>query len=89
MLLYGVVIHRYEVGIIIIALAGNYFPIIETCGQALQVPLADDCSLVTGLLQQLGHGLLRTVEYARGIIGETIGVAVLAGNHAGTARAAE
>ena len=89
MLLYGVIVHGYEIGIVIVALAGNYFPIIETRGQALQVPLADDCSLVPGLLQQLGHGLLRTVEHARGIIGETVGVAVLAGEHAGTARAAE
>ena len=89
MALYGVIVHGYEVGVVIIALARHYLPVVKARGQALQVPLAHYGRLVPGLLQQLGHGLLRTVEHARGIIGETVGVAVLAGEHAGTARAAE
>ena len=87
--LYGVVVHCYEVGIVVIALSRHYFPVVETSREAFQVPLSDDCGLVTSLLKQFRHGLLRAVEYASSIVGKSVGMAVLAGNHAGAAGTAQ
>ena len=52
------------------------------------MPLADDGGLVAGLAQKLGEGLLAAVEGA-GVIGESVLVAVLAGEQAGPAGTAD
>ena len=85
----GIVLHGDEARVVVVALAGQDFPIVEAGGQAFEVPLADDGRLVARLLEQLGHGLLGAVEHAGGVVREAVGVAVLARNHAGTAGAAQ
>ena len=53
------------------------------------MPLAHDGCLVARLLQELGHGLLRTVKDAVLVVRKAVLVGVLAGNHAGAARTRE
>ena len=77
-----------EVGVVVIALAGQHFPMIETGGVRLQMPLADNGGLVAGGLQQLGHCLLRSVKRLP-VVEQSIQVAVLAGQHHGAAGSAD
>ena len=52
------------------------------------MPLAHYGSLITYLLEQLGEGELRAIKPCA-IIGEAIGMAVLASKHAGAARSTD
>ena len=78
-----------EIGVVIVALSRQNLPEIEARRQRLEVPFAHDSRLVTGLLQQFGHGLLRAVEPAGGIVGKTVFMTELAGNHASPAGTAQ
>ena len=62
---------------------------VEARGKGFEVPLANKRRLVSRLLEELGEGLLRTIELAMRIVVEPVLMAMLAGNHAGTARATE
>ena len=88
-MLYGIAVHLNESRIVVIALTGNDFPHIEACGQALQMPFAEESSLIARALQHLGESGLRGVEHASGVVGKAVGVAVLAGEHTGATRSAE
>ena len=72
-----------ESGVIIVALSNEHIPMVEACRLRCQVPLANDRSLIALLLQELGECLLAAVE-RRAVVGETVGEAVLAGEHTGT-----
>ena len=78
-----------EVGVVVVALCGKDVPMVETGGLAHEVPLADQCGLVTGFLEQLGHGLLCAVENAVLVVSEPVFVGVLTGEHAGARRTTE
>ena len=62
---------------------------VETGGLAHEMPLADQCGLVSGFLEQLGHGLLCAVENAVLVVGEPIFVGVFTSEHAGARRTTE
>lgn len=51
-----------QFGVVVGALAGQDFPMVEAGRLAFQMPLADNGCLITGLLEQLGKGLLSAVE---------------------------
>ena len=68
--------------IIVVALSGQDVPVVEAGGIARQMPFAHDASLVAGLLQQLWEGLLAAVEGTR-VVGESVFMAVLAGEQTG------
>ena len=63
---------------------------VETGGVAFvaKVPLANNCGLVTSLLQQLGKSLLRQIENIAVAV-EAVLVAILAGKNASAAWAAD
>ena len=48
--------------VVVDALAGQDFPVVEALGFAFEVPLADDGRLIAGLVQQPGERDLRAVE---------------------------
>ena len=73
-----------EERIVVFALTDEDVPVVETSGFADQMPLANECGLIACLLKQFGHGLLGTVEDTVLVVGETIDVAVLTCEHAGT-----
>jgi hypothetical protein len=64
------------------------FPHVEAGWIALQVPLADHCGLVAGLLQHLGKRRLTAVETVA-VAKKPVEMAVLAGQHHSAARAAD
>ena len=78
-----------EVRVVIVALCGEDVPMVETGGTAHEVPFTDQRGLIAGFLEQLGHGLLRAVEDAVLVVGKSVFVGVLTGEHAGTRGAAE
>ena len=78
-----------EVGVVIVALCGKNVPMVETGGTAHEVPFTDQRCLIAGFLEQLGHGLLRAVEDAVLVVGKSVFVGVLTGEHASTRGAAE
>ena len=77
-----------EVGVVVVALSDEDVPVVEARWQRREVPLADHRRLVAGLLEQLREGLLAAVERLR-IVGEAVGVAVFARQHAGSGRSAQ
>ncbi len=80
----------YEGGIVVISLPYQDVPMVEPRRLGAQVPLPNHGCLVAGLLQKLGKGLLATVKHVSvGIVGITVGMAVLACKHAGTTRSAQ
>ena len=78
-----------EVGIVIIALARQNLPVVETGRIAHQVPLADERGLIARAPQRLGEGPLRTVERLPLVGREAVDVAVLAGKDGGAAGSAD
>ena len=78
----------YKGRVVVLALSDEDVPVVEAGGGGGQVPLADDGGLVAGLAQELGEGLLAAVEGA-GVVGESVLVAVLAGEQAGPAGTAD
>ena len=77
-------VHLDEVGIVVLALSVEHLEIVKAGRRAHQVPLADEGRLVARLLEQFGHGLLRTVKDAVLVVGKSILVTVLARQHTGT-----
>ena len=72
----------YEIGIVIVALAGKDLPVVKARRLRFEVPLADQRSLITALLHQLRECLLRAIELV--LVGHlSVGVAVLAGQNRG------
>ena len=78
----------YKGGVVVLALSDEDVPVVEAGGVGGQVPLADDSGFVAGLAQELWEGLLAAVEGA-GVVGESVLVAVLAGEQAGPAGTAD
>lgn len=70
---------RIHDGIVVKSLSGEDIPVVETRGVGREVPFSDHGRGVSGLLQQFGEGLLRSVKFVedRG----AVEVAVLAGEH--------
>ena len=85
MFLDSVIVLCDEIRIVVVALSRDNLPVIKTGRQALEMPFAHQCGLVTDFLQQFRESLLRTVEYAGGIIIEFIGTAMFSCYHAGAA----
>ena len=85
----GVVVLCNEIRIVVIALTGNYFPVVKSGRKAFKMPFAYQCGLISGFLQQFGECLLSTIEYTSGVIIEFVGTTVLARYHAGTAGSAQ
>ena len=76
---------RFHRRIVIGPLADQYVPIVEAGRLALEMPLTDDGRLIAGLLQQLGDGLLASVERVA-VSDEAVQMAVLACQDNGPAR---
>ena len=72
-----------EVGIVVAALAGEDFPVVETGGLTGKVPFANQGGLITDFLEELGKGLLGTVELGGFVFVEAVEVAVFAGQDGG------
>ena len=84
-----VVRHGDEVGIVVVSLFRHDVPVVKTGGKADEVPFSDDGSLIARFLEEFGHGLLRAVEDAVFVVGESVFVGVLAGEHAGSGGSGE
>ena len=78
-----------EPQVVIPALAGQHFPVVEPGRPADQVPLADDGRLVAGRLEQFGERRLAAVEDVLLVGVEAVDVAVGAGEDGRPGRAAE
>lgn len=78
-----------EVGVVVVSLPGQYFPMVEARREAFEMPFPDDGRFVSGLAEEFGEGLLRAVEHAGGVVVESVLVRMLPGEHAGAAGAAE
>ena len=68
MFLDSVIVLCDEIRIVVVALSGDNLPVIKTGRQTFKMPFTYQCCLITDFLQQLRKSLLRTVEYASGII---------------------
>ena len=55
-------VHLLEVGVVVGALSGEDFPVVEANGVGAEVPLTNHGGAVSGLLHEDGEGLLMTVE---------------------------
>ena len=88
MFLDSVIVLCDEIRVVVVSLSGNNLPVIKAGRQAFKMPFTHQCCLITDFLQQFRKSLLRTVEYASGIIIEFIGTTMFARYHAGTAGAA-
>ena len=82
-------VHPDEMRVIIVALAGEDFPVIESPGRRLQVPFADQCGDITGILEELRKSHLATVEAGCVIVHEPVQVGELAGQNRGSRRSAD
>ena len=80
--------HFNKIGVVIRPLSGQDIPVIETGGDAFQVPFANHGRLVAGLLQQFGKGLLAPVKLIP-IVAHTVQVAVFSGQNRGPAGCAK
>ena len=72
--------------VVIDPLPGQDVPLIKARRVAAQVPLADDCGLVSRCLQQLREGHLRSIEHAVRVVVKPVEVVVLARQDTGPAR---
>ena len=88
MFLDSVIVLCDEIRIVVVALSGDNLPVIKTGRQTFKMPFTYQCCLITDFLQQLRKSLLRTVEYASGIIIEFISTTMFTCYHAGTTRTA-
>ena len=70
-------VHLNEVRVVVTALSGQYFPIVEANWVGTEVPLSDHCGLVARFFHQRRKRKLRGVE-AIAVSQEAIEVAVLA-----------
>lgn len=77
-----------EIGIVILALAGEDLPSVEALGIRLEVPFSEDCSIVAYFFEELGEGLLVAIELVP-VVHEAIVMAVLTGEDDGSAGAAD
>ncbi|OQB39737.1 MAG: hypothetical protein BWY09_00978 [Candidatus Hydrogenedentes bacterium ADurb.Bin179] len=77
-----------EIGIIIIALAGQNGPRVKTGGVRHKMPLAEKGRLIAVLTQQFREGFLAAIE-AAAVVPEPVEVAVQAGEHHRAAGAAD
>ena len=84
MFLDSVIVLCDEIRIVVVALSGDNLPVIKTGRQTFKMPFTYQCCLITDFLQQLRKSLLRTVEYASGIIIEFISTTMFTRYHAGT-----
>ena len=71
-----------ECRIVIIALSNENIPMVEACRFRGQMPFSYYGSLVALRLQQFGECLLSAVK-RRAVVGESIGKAMLSGEHTG------
>ena len=79
---------EYEVGVVVVALVRHDLPAVESGREAVEMPFSENGGLVSGLLQVFGIGRLGVVELlAEGVVGESVGVGVFPGQHAGAGRA--
>ena len=76
-------IHLLEVGVVIGALAGKNFPMVEANRIGAEVPLTNHGGAVASLLHEDGEGLLIAVELGA-VVEEAIEVGVFASEDAGT-----
>ncbi len=74
-------IHLNEVRVVIIALPRKYLPVIEACWIGRQVPLADNCRLITDVLHQFWKCRLRPIKPVS-VPQKAINVTVFAGQDA-------
>lgn len=81
-------VHLLEVGVVVGALAGEDFPVVEAYRVGAEMPLANHGGAVAGFLQEDGEGLLVAVKLGA-IVEEPVEVRVLAGENAGTRGAAD
>jgi len=81
-------VHLDEGRVIIVALSRQDFPMVESLRIAYEVPLANHRCLIAVLLKEFRESQLVAVEGGR-VVDEPVGVAVLSGEHAGTARSAD
>ncbi len=79
----------YKLRIVVVALPRDNLPVVESGRKCVQVPFPDQGCLITCTLQIFRERRLRSVEHIRFIRPESIGVAVLARQHACTRGAAE
>lgn len=77
-----------QIGVVIVALAGEDFPDVKALGVGFEVPLSKDSGFVSGFLKELWEGLLVAVE-AVVIVHEAIDMAVLSGENDGAAWSAD
>lgn len=85
----GAVLHGDEVRVVVVSLAGNNLPIVESGREAFQMPFPDDGCLVACLLEQFRKCLLGGVEYAGCVVVEPVCARVFSCEHACPAGAAQ
>ena len=56
------IVHLNEVGVVVGALAGKDFPVVEADGVGVEGPFADHGGGVAGVAKEIGEGLLEAVE---------------------------
>ena len=69
-----------EIRIKVLALVGQYLPVVESGWQRFEMPFADDRRFVTVLTHQCLQGLLITVENMQ-VVAQTVGMTEFPGQH--------
>ena len=86
--LYLFTIHLDERWIVVVSLSRKDFPIVESLWVTYEVPFTNHGSLVPILLEKFWESQLVAIE-SSGIVDESIGMAMLSGEHTGTARSTD
>ena len=86
--LYLFTIHLDERWIVVVSLSRKDFPIVESLWITYEVPFTNHGSLISILLEKFWESQLVAIE-SSGIVDESVGMAMLAGEHTGTAGATD
>ena len=81
---FTLVVHLDEIRIVVSALAGEDFPVVETDRIGVEVPLADHGGGVAGLAEEIGKGSLESVEVGRVVVDEPVQMGVFSSEDGGT-----